>query len=122
MAEILIRAKERQRILHLVSDSIPQRVRFEATALGAGHVSGRVEVVGSRWLFPKPPALHPLQPENVIHKGFFDTLFSVYVTPDQDTRITMRSQHFTSRMLFWVLLAVLMAGIAGVLVFLAQGR
>ena len=121
MTEILIKAKERRRILRLVSDSIPQQVRFEASGVGdgpaaAGPVAGMVEVAGSRWLFPKPATTQPLQRENVVSKGLFDTLFSIYVTPDQDTRIVMRSRHFTSRMLTWALLAVLALGVAGALV------
>jgi hypothetical protein len=115
VAEILIRANERQRILHLVSDSIPQQVRFEATAVAGGPVSGTVEVAGSRWLFSKLPTRQPLQADNRVRKGAFDSLFSIYVTPDQDTRIAMRSRHFTARMLVWVLLAVAALGIAGAL-------
>lgn len=121
MAEILIRAKERRRILHLVSDSIPQQVRFEATAVAAGPVSGEVEVAGSRWLFRKAPVRQPLQRDNRVHKGAFDALFSIYVTPDQDTRITLRSRHFTARMLAWVLLAVGAVGVAGALVYILSG-
>jgi hypothetical protein len=122
MAEMVVRAKERRRILHMVSDSIPQQVRFEATALGAGPVGGVVEVCGSRWLFRKAPARQPLQSDNLVRKGAFDTLFSVYVTPDQDTRIALRSRHFTARMLALALLAVAAAGAAGVLAYLISGR
>jgi hypothetical protein len=113
MAEILIRAKERRRILHLVSDSIPQQVRFEAAAVEPGPVGGEVEVAGSRWLFRKPPVRQPLLRENLVRKGFLDTFFSVYVIPERDTRITLRSRHLTARMLAWVLAAVLALGIAG---------
>jgi hypothetical protein len=121
MAEILIRAGERRRIVHLVSDSIPQQVRFEASAVAGGRdggeVSGQVEVAGSRWLFRKPPQRLPLRRENLVRKGMWDTLFSIYVTPDQDTRIVLRSRLFTAGMLLWVLVVVLVLGIAGALLW-----
>jgi hypothetical protein len=66
----------------------------------------------ARWLFPKPPTRQPLQPQNVVHKGFWDTLFSIYVTPEHDTRVALRSRHFTARTLAWVLAAVVVIGIA----------
>jgi hypothetical protein len=113
MAEILIRARERRRIVHLVSDSIPQQVRFEASAVEGRRLSGEVEVAGSRWLFAKPPQRLPLRRENIVRKGMFDTLFSIYVTPDQDTRIVLRSRLFTAWLLLWMLVTMLVLGIAG---------
>jgi hypothetical protein len=122
MPEILIRAKQRQRILHMVSDSIPQQVRFAATAVAGGAVSGVVEVRGSRWLFRKPPVHQALLPENLVHKGFLDTLFSIHVTPDQDIRVTLRSRHVTARMLAWVLAGVVILGAAAAgLMLLGRG-
>lgn len=113
MAEIRIAAGERRRILHLVSDSIPQTVRFSARPVaGSGSATGRVEVAGSRWLWRKPPVELPLADENAIAKGWLDTLFSIYVTPDQDVQVTMRSRHFTARLLLIVLVAVILLAAA----------
>ena len=111
-----IRAGERRRILHLFSDSIPRQVRFSAApADGAGPVGGEVEVAGSRWLFAKPPVRRPLALENVVAKGYWDTNFSIYVTPDRDMIVTLHGGHFTSRMLWWVLAAVVIVGAAAAL-------
>jgi hypothetical protein len=116
-----IRAGERRRIVHMVSDSIPQQVRFRAEPLGGGSVAGTVEVQGSRWLFRKPPETTALQPQNVVAKGFWDTLFSVSVIPERDVRITMESRHFGSRLLLIVLAAVVVLGVAGVIVSRSMG-
>ena len=123
MKEMAIKAGERHRILHLFSDSIPQQVRFSAAlADGGAPVSGDVEVAGSRWLFGKPAVHQPLTAENVVHKGWLDTNFSIYVTPDQDTRVTLHTRHFTSRMLVWVLAAVVvLAAASAVLVPMLAG-
>lgn len=119
MPEILIRAKQRQRILHMVSDSIPQTVQFAASSVAGGEVSGVVEIQGSLWLFRKPPSHRPLLPENLVRKGFWDAIFSIHVTPDQDIRVTLRSRHFTARMLAWVLLGVVVvaAAASGLMLF-----
>lgn len=112
MKTTLIRKDERQRILHLFSDSIPQTVRFSAVAAdGSDRLAGTVEVAGSRWLFGKPPVHHPLAHRNAVRKGMFDTHFSIYVTPEQDTEVTLHSRHFTSKMLVWTLAAVIVLAI-----------
>lgn len=83
-------AGERRRVLRRVSSSIPQTISFDFEPVtGFGQVSGALEVRGSRWLFPKPPLLLDLEPTMTVRKGFWDTLFSVYVTPDQDVRVTV---------------------------------
>jgi hypothetical protein len=91
MKEIVVRAGERTRVLHRFSSSIPQTFHFDTEPITPGAVvSGTVEVHGSRWLFRKDPEIRPLLPSMSVSKGFWDTLFSVYVVPDQDVRITFR--------------------------------
>lgn len=71
LREIIIKKGDRQRILHLVFDSIPQRVKFRAEPMAPGTaLNGTVDVVHSQWLFAKAPASRDLEPDNVIQKGF----------------------------------------------------
>jgi hypothetical protein len=91
MKTVEIQRGERRRIIRRFSSSIPRTFSFGVEALnGTGEVSGTVEVAGSRWLFSKPPVLLDLEPTMVVEKGFWDTLYSVYVTPDQDVRVVFR--------------------------------
>lgn len=117
MKQFDIRAGERQRIVHMISDSIPQQVRFTAASADGGAISGRVEVQGSRWLFRKPVATYPLQAHNVVAKGMFDTLFSVAVVPDADVRVTLESRHFSARALVFVLVGVVVIAAAAAFAF-----
>jgi len=123
MKNILTPGQERTRILHILSDSVPQTVRFEAEAVrGGGNPSGVVEVERSVFFFTHRKEEHPLQAENNLKKGMFDTSYAVFVTPDQDTKINFKTRHVTSRKLFWVLGIVLAAGlIAGLLPVILKG-
>ena len=90
MKEIVVRAGERQRVIHRFSSSLSQTFSFDTEPLaGPGSVSGTVEVKGSRWLFGKEPAVLELQPTMTVQKGFWDTLYSVFITPDQDVKVTL---------------------------------
>ncbi|NQV06750.1 hypothetical protein HQ535_09370 [bacterium] len=90
MKEVVIHAGERSRVLRRFSSSIPRRFSFDVELLGgSGEVSGTVEVAGSRWLFSKPPLMLELRRAMTVEKGFWDTLFSVFITPDQDVRVVL---------------------------------
>ncbi len=116
MKEFTIRKGERARILHLISDHIPQLVRFSAAPLeGKGKVSGKIEVRGSRFIFRKPPVEYDLGPKNVVEKGMWETFYSVYVTPDQDIRLGFDSRHLRFRHLLYALMSVVV--LAAVAVF-----
>lgn len=91
MKVIEIQRGERCRIIRRLSSSIPRSFSFDVGPLsGLGEVSGTVEVAGSRWLFSKPPVLLDLVSTMTVEKGFWDTLYSVFVTPDQDVRVVLR--------------------------------
>lgn len=91
MKTIEIQRGERHRIIRRFSSSIPKSFYFDVEPLnGSGEVSGTVEVAGSRWLFSKPPVMLDLVPTMAVEKGFWDTLYSVFVTPDQDVRVVLR--------------------------------
>jgi hypothetical protein len=88
MKEVEVRRGDRCRIIHRFSSSLSQTFSFEVEPLvGSGPVSGTVEVRGSRWLFRKDPLLLELTSPMTVQKGFWDTLFSVFITPDQDVKV-----------------------------------
>ncbi|HSR15004.1 MAG TPA: hypothetical protein VLL51_04590 [Gemmatimonadales bacterium] len=90
MRTVTAPAGGRTRVIRKSMDSIPRtyRLRFERVD-GQGPVSGVVEIHGSRWLFKKPPVVLPLETVMAIPKGFWDTLYSVYVVPNQDVRVSI---------------------------------
>ena len=91
MKTIEIQRGERRRIIRRFSSSIPKTFCFDVEPLsGSGEVSGTVEVAGSRWLFSTPPVMLDLVPSMAVEKGFWDTRYSVLVTPDQDVRVVLR--------------------------------
>ena len=123
MAETRASAGTRTRILHILSDSVPQSVRFTAEPVaGAGEPTGLVEVERSRLFAGRRTEQHPLQPQNTFQKGMFDVVYSVFVTPDEDTEIVFQSRHVRSRWLIWVLVLVLIAGIAAGSIAALSGR
>ena len=88
MKEVVVEGGERRRVLRRTSNSIPRTFSFDVQPVsGSGEVSGTVEVAGSRWLFKKPLLALELRPTMTVHKGFWDTLFSIFITPDQDVRV-----------------------------------
>lgn len=107
MRQLDINQAERVRIIRMMFDSIPQVIRFEvARREGDGPPTGTIEVVGSRWMFRKAPVTQELGAENAVQKGFWDNNFAIYVCPDQDVRVTMRSRHITIKHLLYALAAV----------------
>lgn len=116
--EYQIKAGERVRVLHMVSDSIPATPRFRAETSDGSSISGKIEVV--RGLFGSTSELQDLGAENTVIKGFWDANYSVYVTPDRDTTITFETRHVRSSLLVWVLLAVLAIGlVSGLAAFMS---
>ena len=90
MSEIVVRAGERRRIIRRFSSSLSQSFPVHAEPLTAGdRISGTVEVCGSRWLFARDPLVLDLEPDMTVEKGFWDTRYSVFVTPDVDLRVTV---------------------------------
>ena len=132
MRNVICAQGDRTRILHILSDSVPQTVRFTAHAVapdgvaegfveGAleGALEGIVEVERSTFLRRRKAERLPLEPQNSLRKGMFDIRFAVFVTPAQNTRIVLESRHFSSRWLYLalglVLAAGLVAGLGGVI-------
>jgi hypothetical protein len=107
-------AGTRTRILHILSDSIPQSVRFAAEPVdGASAPGGTVEVERAGLFTGRRTERAPLAADNRFRKGMFDARYAVYVTPVRDTRIVFRSRHLTAGMLAVALGIVAVLGVVG---------
>ena len=116
MKQIVARAGERTKILHIFSDSIPQQVRFVASPLVAGEpVGGTVEVVRRHWFAKAPAETFPLRSEQAFNKRFADIDYAIFVTPESDVRIAFQSRHFERSTLFAILGVVAALGVLGAL-------
>jgi len=121
MKTIDIKAGQRTRIINKISNSIPTTYHFAASNLsGNDDPTGTVEVKGSNWISPKPPVNQRLTDQNTVTKGMWDTLYSVYVTPDQDIQITLKSGKINQPLLF-IALATGIAAAAAVIAFFGMG-
>jgi len=110
MTEITVKAGQRTQIIRRFSNSVPATYRFLAEPVEAGkELCGLVEVKGSAWLFPKPAVTQKLQRENSVKKGAWDTLYSVYVTPDADIKITLSSAPISQ---LWLIIALAITAVA----------
>lgn len=108
-------AAERTQIVHILSDSLPQWVRFTAEAPGGvaeGAVDGAVEIERSALFGRRRTARAPLAAESRRGKAMVHTRFAVYVTPVHATRVAPHSRHLSSLRLWLALGLVLAAGIA----------
>ncbi len=116
MKQIVARAGERTKILHIFSDSIPQQVRFAATPLMAGEpVGGTVEVVRWHW-FAKAPAETFSPPQRTgLQQALRHIDYAVFVTPHSNVRIAFQSRHFERSRLFAILGVVVTLGVIGAL-------
>ena len=109
-AEFIIPAGTRTRVLWVFSSSIPGAPRFRAEPLQGSELTGSVEVVRKRLLSTETDQ-HPLRPQNVFAKGFWDSDYKIFVTPDQDCRVTFETRHFRAEVYFKILAAVLILGV-----------
>ena len=109
-----VRAGERARVLWIFSSSIPGQIRFRATPLGDGPLTGKVELKRGRW-FSNRVETFALHARNVFDKGMSDGDFRIHVTPDRDCRIDFETRHFRAEIYFRILATVIALGvIAGV--------
>lgn len=91
MKPIHIPKGERKRIIWKVSNSMSQSYAFTVEPANASdNLGGTIEVSGSSWIFTRPSTFQPLEPENTVSKGMWDTFFSVYVEPDCDIELTFQ--------------------------------
>lgn len=103
MKTIHVKAGEKKRIILQFSNSLRQSHNFTAEPIGTdADPSGLIEVKGSNWLLPKPVVPIDLKRENTVDKGAWDTFYSVYVTPETDTKITVTSSPVKNLWLYLV--------------------
>ena len=80
---------QKTKVFSTFSNSLDMTYRFRVEPNTPGErVAGTVEIRGSNWLFPKPPRSQPLKADCEVHKGVWDTLFSVHVEPTVDVTVT----------------------------------
>lgn len=107
-----IKAGERERVIRKFSNSLALTYSFDVEPLDLSDVvSGVVEVVGSNWLAPKPAITKELNTSNFVEKGIWDTMYSVYVIPDVDVRVSMAKANF-NKMWPLLLFGIAVTGIA----------
>jgi len=106
---IRLRAGEKATILSRRFSSLPMAYHFQARSIDGTSPDGEVEIQGSHWIFRKHPSIQPLQEDNVVRAGFWDTFFSVAVIAHADVEVTFpkRRLHLASWILWAVVLAVL---------------
>jgi len=114
-ATVTLQPGQPTRLLHLVSDSVPQTIRFAAqrtdeAAQADAAPSGEV-IVTRHSFFGKHEHRQPLSSENTFRKGMFDIVYSIRAKADHPTTITFRTRHFRSK---WLLLAILLVLLIGV--------
>ena len=112
MKTLEIKAGERTRIIHKFSNSLPMTYKFNAKPIvGGDEVSGLVEVQGSSWIFPKKASTQELRASNSVEKSVWDSMYSVYVTPNVDVEVSLGKSDF-GKMLPLFLFALAVTGIA----------
>lgn len=84
MRQITIPGGQRTLIYRRRFSSIPQDVTFTTT--GAS-VTGTVERVGSRWILGRTHESVPLAARTTVRKGYWDTFFEIFVTPDREVTV-----------------------------------
>jgi len=116
---INLKAGEKTRIIHKFSNSLATEYTFSVQPKNPGEtVSGEVEISGSSWVFPKAPVRQPLQDDNVVAKGMWDTFYSVYVTPKSDVTVSLAGGSLNSRFAYVIAAIVLVAVIAALIPFI----
>jgi len=120
MREIEIRKGETKCLLKRQSSSIPETIEFDAEPMHGEELSGTVEIRSFAIIVQKEPRHQPLQRLNQVEKKSTDTFFSIWVTPDVDTRILMKGS--ANMRMFWLLIAAAMVAVlaSGVVIILTQ--
>lgn len=119
MTEINAAAGQRVAVIRRALSSVPIDYRFSVRPAILGQaLAGSVEVRKSRWIIPGTPVTFPLQPDNVVSAGLWNTFMSVDVVPDVDVVITTSSWSIRSLRVILLLAVVIVAmSAAGVLLF-----
>lgn len=117
MKELDLSAGERTEVLAISSDSIAQKIEFEVVANNGNAPNGIVEVETSMLpLMKMNKVTHGLKTVNRFQKSWLQCNLKIFVTSDSDGKLQFKTRHFTSKVL-WVILAAIMAlGIVSALI------
>ena len=89
MTNINAAAGRRVAVIRRAFSSVPMDYSFSVTAAIPGEtVSGTIEIRKSHWIIPGSPGTLPLQENNVVSAGLWNTFMSVDVIPDVDVVIS----------------------------------
>ena len=119
MKTLELSAGKRTRIIRNFSNSIPMSYCFTAESMTKGKnkdISGKVEVRGSNWIFPRQPLVLELNKNNVVKKRAWDSFYSIYVTPDIDTLIVFKRTRFN----ILTMLIPLLIGVVAIIIVLSM--
>jgi hypothetical protein len=121
MTEIKVAAGSRVSVVRRAFSSVPMDYSFSARAATPGQtVSGTVEIRKSRWIIPGSPTTRPLQENNVVSAGLWNTFMSVDVVPDVDVVIATEGRRIRNLRTI-LLLAVVVVAIAAAMVVAFSG-
>jgi hypothetical protein len=112
-------AGERTLIVRRRFSSIPLVFDINVTSAEGGLPTGSLEKVGSRWIFGRTRELIPLAARHRIAKGFWDTLFDVYLIPDRAVAVTVARKRTAHRLNLGRLAAIVL-GVAVVIYWLTS--
>lgn len=101
MKTIAIKANQRKKIISKFSNSMTTSYSFSADSPQNQKISGQVEIKGSNWIFSKPATFQPLEADNLVSKGMWDTFYKVYVTPEHDVQITLKASALNRPLLYF---------------------
>ena len=107
--------EKRRRPLAASQARFPGQVRFRAEAVNGGALTGKVELARRRW-FTWERDEFDLHARNVFDKGVTDSDYRIFVTPDQDARITFETRHFRAEYLWKIILGLLVLAVLSPLV------
>lgn len=105
-----IPAGRRTRVFRRRFGSLPLTVDLEVESASGKAVSGTVERVGSRWILGRTRSTRPLEKNVRLSKGYWDTFFDIYVTPDQGVAVIVSRPPMADRR--WLLGAAALIVIA----------
>ncbi len=114
MRQITIPAGQRTLVYRRRFSSIPQQIEFTSSSPG-----GTVERVGSRWILGRTHESLPLAERNSVRKGYWDTFFEIFVTPEREVTVTVPRARLLRRVLIGSLVAAVI--VIAVVVTLTQG-
>ena len=102
-----IKAGQKLKIFSRSFSSIPIEYQFQARAIDGSEPDGQIKISRRQLVFPAVVETIPLQKDNIIKAGYWDTFVSAYVTANQDLIIEDTSKNFSVNWLILIALVVI---------------